>query len=128
MDILSNPLFRVSAKVAGKISTLLLVMYSGTHTFDSSNMASCFAEGVCKRFPSWKTATKGFEMELLLYVRFSALYVGISLTHSSLSLSQVTPDRAFSTTPLRPAICFALAQIAKLQPGTSLSRHASLSI
>lgn len=107
-QILSSPIFRVTSKIAGE------------HKITSVDFASTVAEGLVKHFPSWRSNTKSFEMEVFAYLRYSTLYFTIGLTDESLSLQQVDSNRSLGATPLRPAIAYCMLKMADLLPGEIL--------
>jgi len=85
----------------------------------SKNLGECALNFISKRFPSWRSTTKGAEMEILANVRFSELLFAISLTKKNLSLQQLKNKRQVSFIPLRPAIAYSLIHLANIQPGTN---------
>lgn len=103
--LLSSPLFRMNLKMAGK------------HPFNSTRWSSIFAEGLSQRFPTWSPTMKNFELEIFGYLRFSRLYLGLTLTPGSQAMQQLSQDRNLGITPLRPAIAYALTASARVTPG-----------
>lgn len=63
-------------------------------------------------------STKGYELELFIYIRFTDVFVSVSLTEASVSLQNVSKDRNLGATALRPSIAYGMTKMAKLAPGT----------
>lgn len=131
-EVLNSPLFRVTwcvifhsefISVWQQAGWPTLIEHAGSISFFSSgnqqqvNIIDAIELSSCVRFPRWRCATKGFEMEVFVYWRFSDLFLSLSLTAESLSMRQLKADRALGITALRPAIAYSLLKMANVKPG-----------
>lgn len=105
LQILASPIYRVTGRI------------SGPHSFKSDVLAAQVAEGISAKFPAWQMHTKSYEMEIIVYGRFSQMVLCINLNEKSQSLQLVDSKRNFGSTALRPAISYSLLKLADVKPG-----------
>lgn len=99
-----RPSFRVTAR------------RSGTHDFQSMQVAAALGSAVQRRF-GWPVDLENFDLEVHALVVDDELLVGLALTHASLHHQRrLVHGRADLKTPL----AYGLARLARIQPGDTV--------
>lgn len=101
VDRSEKPQFRVSSN------------RSGAHKFTSPEICSVMGHVLDTKF-GWPIRMKGFDLEVMTNFNENHLYVGLTLTPTSLDCRNIV-STGFTT--LKAATCYALLRIAKLQTG-----------
>ena len=83
------------------------------HPFGSMDVARAFGGAINDKF-GWGVKMKGFDLDVLITIDITQVYVGISLTKESLFKRNI---EHFGPTTLRATICASLLQLANIQPG-----------